>query len=40
MGMGLLLVKRVVESYGGKVSIQSRLGEGTTFSFTFPALDG
>src|SRR5207245_2188414 len=32
-GLGLSVVKQIVESYGGQVRVTSRVGEGTTFSF-------
>jgi NtrC-family two-component system sensor histidine kinase KinB len=35
-GLGLALVRRLVESLGGQVAVESRLGAGTTFSFTLP----
>jgi signal transduction histidine kinase len=35
-GLGLALVKRLVEAQGGQVAVSSRLGEGTTFTFTLP----
>jgi signal transduction histidine kinase len=35
-GLGLALVRRLVETLGGQVSVESRLGQGTTFSFTLP----
>ena len=35
-GLGLALVRRLVESQGGQVSVESRLGAGTTFRFTLP----
>jgi signal transduction histidine kinase len=35
-GLGLALVRRLVETLGGQVSVESRLGLGTTFSFTLP----
>ncbi len=36
-GLGLALVRRLVESQGGQISVESRLGTGTTFTFTLPA---
>lgn len=35
-GLGLALVRRLVETQGGQVSVESRLGAGTTFRFTLP----
>lgn len=35
-GLGLALVRRLVESQGGQVSVESRLGSGSTFRFTLP----
>jgi signal transduction histidine kinase len=35
-GLGLSLVKRVIEQHGGQIRVQSRLGEGATFSFDLP----
>jgi signal transduction histidine kinase len=35
-GMGLALVRRLVESLGGQIAVESRVGSGTTFRFTIP----
>ena len=35
-GAGLAIVKRVVEIFGGKTSVESELGAGATFLFTLP----
>ena len=36
-GYGLYLAKRLVESQGGQLTVESNLGEGSTFCFTIPA---
>ncbi len=35
-GLGLSIVRRVVEKFGGQVSIESTPGQGSEFSFTLP----
>lgn len=36
-GIGLTIVKKIVETYGGKIWLESKVGEGTKFYFTWPA---
>lgn len=35
-GAGLTVVNKIIQVYGGKIWIESKIGEGTTFFFTIP----
>jgi signal transduction histidine kinase len=36
-GLGLSIARGIVEAHGGRFSVRSTPGEGTTFSFTLPS---
>ncbi|MDD2421428.1 MAG: ATP-binding protein, partial [Heliobacteriaceae bacterium] len=38
-GLGLAIVKAIIEAHGGQVTLNSRPGQGATFSFTIPFVE-
>ena len=38
LGLGLTVVKAFVEMHGGRVSVESAVGSGTTFTVTIPGV--
>jgi signal transduction histidine kinase len=39
LGLGLAIVRSIVEAHGGTVSVRSRPGRGTTFRFSLPTVE-
>jgi signal transduction histidine kinase len=39
MGLGLFIAKTIIEGHGGRISVESSVGQGTTFHFALPLID-
>jgi signal transduction histidine kinase len=39
-GLGLAIVKQLTELHGGRIAVQSRLGQGSTFTVRLPIAPG
>jgi signal transduction histidine kinase len=36
--LGLAISKRIIEMHGGKIWVESQVGQGSTFAFSFPVI--
>ncbi len=39
-GVGLAICRRIIEIHGGKISVESKIGQGSTFKIILPAIPG
>lgn len=39
LGLGLYISSEIIQRHGGTISVESKIGEGSTFTFTLPILD-
>ena len=35
-GLGLTMIRRMIEDYGGEISVKSQVGKGSTFTISLP----